>query len=279
MFDTIIKQNRQKNKKQISIPDERLAEAKEWFMNYVHSFNCDDPEIQQNIDLKKDHTIRVCEEILYLGTSLGLKNDELNLAAIIALMHDIGRFEQYARYKTFVDKNSENHAELGIVTLEKSGLFELFGNPVKDIIMRAIRYHNLASLPPEESEIHLFFSRLIRDADKLDIWKVVIDYYNRNDPKRNAAIELDLPDTPDFSDEVYHDLTNKRIVSINHIKNLNDFKLLQIGWIFDINFQPTFKRIRERRYLESIRNVLPGSKKINKIFNIVLSIKNLTESE
>jgi len=95
---------------------------------------------------------------------------------------------------------------------------------------------------------------------------VVTDYYHQKNGKRNGAIELDLPDTPGFSEEVYQDLMNKRIVDIKHVKNLNDFKLLQIGWIFDINFNITMEAIKSRRYLEMIRDVLPKSEKIQLIF-------------
>ncbi|MBN2040620.1 MAG: HD domain-containing protein [Spirochaetes bacterium] len=262
---------------QTLLPTGTLKKTKEWFTDYTDSFSSNDPDIQQNIDLKKDHTLRVCGEILYIGESLGLKDDELNLAEIIALFHDIGRFEQYTRYKTFVDKKSENHAELGISVLNSSGILKNFDSTAVELITKAVKYHNLASLPEDESETCLFYSRLIRDADKIDIWKVVIDYYNRTDTRRNTAIELDLPDSPGFSEEVYSDLANRRIVSINHIKNLNDFKLLQVGWIFDINFQPTFKRIKERGYLDSIKKVLPDSKEINNIFNIIYSMENVVQ--
>ena len=254
---------------EIILAQESVADLKKWFTSYVQTFKYKDIELQRNIDLKKDHTRRVCKEILNLGEQLGLNDDALRLAEIIALLHDIGRFEQYARYKTFMDGKSENHAELGVKILEKHEVLKQFDEATKDVILRSIQYHNRASLPREETETCLFFTKLLRDADKLDIWKVVTDYYHRKDEKRNGAIELDLPDTPGFSEEVYRDLINKKIVDIKHVKNLNDFKLLQIGWIFDINFKPTLRYIKERRYLEMIRDVLPKSKKISEIFDII----------
>ena len=254
---------------EILISESKVAELKTWFRNYVHTFQYKDPEVQQNIDLKEAHTLRVCKEILTIGQKLGLNNDRLRLAEIIALFHDIGRFEQYDQYRTFADKKSVNHAELGIKILEKSDLLESFTKPVKEIILRSISYHNRATIPRDETEICLFYAKLIRDADKLDIWKVVTDYYYRKDSKRNETIELDLPDTPGFSENVYHDLMNKRIVDIKHIKNLNDFKLLQVGWIFDINFKPTLNRVNECGYLELIRGVLPESKKIDELFELI----------
>ena len=130
-------------------------------------------------------------------------------------------------------------------------------------------YHNRATLPVTETETCLFFTKLLRDADKLDIWKVVTDYYHQKSGSRNGALELDLPDTPGFSQEVYQDLKNKRIVDLAHVKNLSDFKLLQMGWVFDINFRPTLFCIKSRNYVEKIRNVLPESENIEKMFDFI----------
>ena len=118
----------------------------------------------------------------------------------------------------------------------------------------------------QETEACLFFSRLLRDADKLDIWKVVTDYYHRKDGRRHEALELNLPDTEGFSREVHRDIMNRTIIDMRHVKNMNDFKLLQAGWIFDVNFKPTLISIRQRRYLELIRDALPQSKDMMAIF-------------
>ncbi len=252
-----------------SIGEKHFKEIKNWFTEYVRSFKDGNEIDRSNIVLKEDHTLRVCKEILYIGKKLGLDDNELRLAEIIALLHDIGRFEQYAVYNTFADRNSENHAALGIKVLKKYNVLNKLDTPTERLIFRIIDYHNRASLPPEEEEQSLFFMKLLRDADKLDILKVVTDYYHRKEGKRNKAIELDLPDTPGISEKVYQDLIHKRIVNANHMKNLNDFKLLQTGWIFDINFKPTLQCIKSRRYIEMIRKVLPETDEIREIFNVV----------
>jgi len=253
----------------IEVDKQIVKNLKSWFFNYVQTFKHGDKNFQENIILKEKHTMKVCKEILNIGEQLELNGDELRLSEIIALFHDIGRFKQYARYKTFVDGKSENHAELGVKILKENKVLNRFDNSIQSLILRTISYHNRAALPEEETDTCLFFSKLLRDADKLDIWRVVTDYYNRNNGKRNGAIELGLPDTAGFSDEIYQDLIKKRIVDIKHLQNLNDFKLLQAGWIFDINFAPTFKSIKKRHYLEMIRHVLPESQNIGKIFSVM----------
>jgi len=257
-----------KKQRVIDISNERVQDLKDWFSSYVRTFKHDAKGLQ-NIELKEEHTKRVCREILSIGEQLGLTDNEMRLAEITALFHDIGRFEQYARYKTFVDRKSVNHAELGVKILKRYGVLNELEESTKSLIFRTIQYHNRAVLPQEETEICLFFAKLLRDADKIDIWRVVTDYYNLKDGQRNGALELDLQDTPGFSEEVYQDLINKRIVDINHVKKLNDFKLLQIGWIFDINFKPTLHAVCSRRYLEMIRDVLPEPEKIGILFSII----------
>ena len=116
-----------------------------------------------------------------------------------------------------------------------------------------------------------FFTKLLRDADKLDIWRVVTDYYHQNNGERNEAIEIGLPDTPGISRDVYQDLVGGRIVDFTHLKNLNDFKLLQLGWIYDINFIPTFQCIQKKGYLEKIHDVLPKSEEVEEVFSATQS--------
>ncbi len=86
--------------------------------------------------------------------------------------------------------------------------------------------------------------RLIRDADKLDIWKVVTNYYAERDRQRNVAIELDLPDTPVCSQNVIDLLNSRRFIRMRDLKTLDDFKLMQIGWAFDLNFAPSFRELK-----------------------------------
>ncbi|MBN1144207.1 MAG: HD domain-containing protein [Bacteroidales bacterium] len=259
---------------EIPLPEKELIDLKSWFTKYVKSFQHADSEIQQNITLKEEHTHRVCEAIVDIGVALGLDHNALRLAEAIALLHDIGRFEQYTRYRTFMDAKSENHAELGVKIIEREDILASFNPAAQYIIKQSVSYHNRPSLPLNESPSCLFYAKLIRDADKLDIWKVVTDYYHRRDKGKNGAIELELPNSPGFSDEVIRSLTNMRAVNINDVKNVNDFKLLQVSWVFDLNFRPTMDFLMERRYLELIRQVLPGSEQIDGVFKVIYEYEN-----
>lgn len=253
---------------------EMVNKCRDWFDGYVRSFRSENLDLRKNIEMKKKHTLRVCDEILALGEELELSNGDLLLAEVLALFHDIGRFEQYARYRTFVDRDSEDHAALGVKILKENNVLARLDDRSRNLILRSISYHNQATLPMEETEECLFFTRLLRDADKLDIWKVVTDYYRRKNRRRNVAIELGLPDTPGISEKVYKALMGEEIVDAGDLNNLNDFKLLQIGWIYSINFAPTFRHIKQRKYLDIIRGYLPRTEQIDSIYSVIQAYLN-----
>jgi len=236
-----------------------LPKLKAWFEDYISQFSSDDPIIQENMDLKAEHTRRVCVKIVTIGKSLNLSTEDLCMAEVSALLHDIGRFEQDRRYRTFSDYKSEDHAALGVNVIESKRILHGLDPEKIKIIIKVIRYHNRMALPAEEEDQCLFFLKLLRDADKVDILRMVTDYYQDNTHTRNQGIELELPDEPYISDPVYRALMNGKVVRMADLKTFNDFKLLQIGWIYDVNFFKTFQIIQGKRYLEKIRDALPQS--------------------
>lgn len=157
----------------IRLGKKTVNDLESWFSDYVSAFRYQCKELQQNINLKIEHTGRVKKEIISIGTQLGLDKNELNLAEIIALFHDLGRFEQYDRYKTFSDRKSEDHAELGIRILKKYNVLDSLDDTLKEIVFCSVKNHNKAFVPENETDGCLFYSRLVRDADKLDIYRVV----------------------------------------------------------------------------------------------------------
>ena len=230
---------------------------KSWIEHYVGQFASTDPDIQAALDLKLAHTRRVNDAAKDIGKSEGLSGEALHMAEAAALLHDVGRFEQFKKYKTFSDAKSEDHAALGVHVIQKEGILKPIEDEKAQIILEAVRYHNKAALPVTENATGLFFMKLLRDADKVDIWHVVTDYYRHAHEGRNETLELNLPDVPQVSDAVCRSLLKGDLVQMKDIKTLNDFKLLQMGWIYDINFKRTFEIVKERRYLEQIRKALP----------------------
>src|SRR3989337_3205386 len=118
-----------------------LTFFKNWFIQFVKSYYSANTEDQRNIYLKEEHTFKVCENILEIIRGLKCSNEEMMLAEIIALFHDIGRFPQYAKYKTFRDHLSVNHGFLGAETLLQKRILKDLPVDEQESIVKAVRFH------------------------------------------------------------------------------------------------------------------------------------------
>ena len=249
----------------------KLKKLEQWFDNYVHRFDSDNTEIQQNFHLKILHTKKVCQNIQYLARELELNDTDYFIASCAALFHDIGRFEQFQKYKTFADKLSVDHAELGLEIIHTENIFKDLPESIQTTIITAIQHHNKLAVPGDITKHEEYFTRLLRDADKMDIFRVVIEYYEQmvENKDQNHAVVLGLPNNDDFSDEVIEDILRGEIVQSQDLKTVNDFKLLQMAWIFDINFVPSFRYIAEKQFIEQINSHLPKHPKILEAYKII----------
>jgi hypothetical protein len=184
------------------------------------------------------------------------------LAETIALFHDIGRFPQYAEYKTFRDSSSVNHATLGTEVLSREGVLGTLPEHEQRIILQAIKFHNAYAIPDIADNDTLLFLKLIRDADKLDIWRVFVEYLALPEEDRASAAGLGLPDIPEYSDSLLSCVMSRRVAFLSSLKTLNDFILMQLSWVYDLNFKTSFTLLRERNYLNKLISTLPPSEAI-----------------
>ena len=247
-----------------------LVRLKKWFLKYARTFDCEDDQCRKAVVSKLKHSFGVSRDILLIGKELSLKEKDLILAQTMALLHDIGRFEQYAKYRTFVDKDSVNHAELSVKVIDSNNILESLDPFSRNLLTQAILYHNNLSLPYGETEKCLFFTKLLRDSDKLDICRFFIEDQVEGKNGSGYSFIIELPDSPGVSEGVYSDLSQKKIVNYDHVHNINDYKLLLISWVYDINFYPTFQLIKKRNYLKRIQSSLLGAPfKIDNVYSKV----------
>jgi hypothetical protein len=244
---------------------EQLTKYKAWFDKFIAGFYCDNEYINANIKLKEEHTGRVCSEMLYLADELYLTDDKRLLAETIALFHDVGRFPQFAKYQTYVDPKSINHCLLGVEVLQKEKVLAELPENERQIIETAIRYHGEKELPNNLTGDTLLLSKMIRDADKLDIFNVIINaYIQRRDDPDSFRLEVEMPDEPRCTPQVLDAILTGGRIDYRALRTMNDMKLCVLGWVYDVNFVPTLLRLKERRYLETIFSFLPDTPDIRK---------------
>jgi hypothetical protein len=124
-----------------------LGRLKEWFTDYCRGFYTENEADNSNLSLKEILTHHVCENMNLLIGSLKLSPNERITAEAIAMFHDVGRFEQYRRYSTFIDAISENHAALGVKVLKEEGVLVTVPEDERRTIYQAISLHNVFRIP------------------------------------------------------------------------------------------------------------------------------------
>lgn len=220
-----------------------IINAKKEFKKYISNYNPENPRVA----LKISHIERVAENCKMIAEFLKLPEEEVKLAELIGLFHDLGRFEQVRIADTFSDKDSGiNHAELSIKVLFEDGLIRNFIKETcyDEIIRKAVYNHNRAKIDANVNGKEELFCKIIRDADKLDIFYVT-----------TFSEFLPLFWYKDFDQEeigraVIEDIENRRLVDYRKIKNNADLITIFYAYIFDLYFDITIKIIADNKYLE-----------------------------
>jgi hypothetical protein len=245
--------------------NERVEQYRAWFSRFVEEHATRSELEQRNILLKKTHTAGVCANALRISSELGLAGRDIALAGIIALFHDVGRFPQYVRYRTFEDSRSVNHAVLGAKVLLERNVLQDLPKRERSLIVRAVALHNVFVLPPRlDREVRLH-AEIVRDADKLDIWRVFIDLSDRDAADWPSAVGLGLPDIREYSPEVLASIEQRKMVRLTSLRTLNDFRLLQLAWIYDLNFAPSLRMVLERSVIEQLTASIPQTDAISRV--------------
>jgi len=240
-----------------------LADFDNIFLDYTDSFFTDNIEFDKNILLKKTHSLFVRQECRKLAEAEKLCPRLAVLIEIAGLFHDIGRFEQIRKFNTFVDCKSINHGERGYEVLKKNNMLSELPEKDRNIILASTKNHNTRRLPEGLDEETLLVVKAVRDADKLDIMRVMLDEYAKG--KLDETVILHLEQSDNISPNVLAHLEKGENPNIADFRTLTDFKLAQLAWIYDLNYRHTMKEFKKRKFYERVVALLPDAPLVNKI--------------
>jgi hypothetical protein len=237
--------------------NENVTQYRSWFSRFVQEHATRNEQDQRNILLKEEHTMGVYANTRRIAAGIGLDAQASVLAEVIALFHDVGRFPQYVRYRTFEDSRSVNHAVLGAKVLLERNVLSGLSVRERSLIVRTVALHNVFLLPSRLDDEVRLYTKIVRDADKLDIWRIFIELSDRDATNWPSAAGLGLPDTRAYSPEVLASLERREMVRLTSLRTLNDFRLLQLAWIYDLNFAPSLRMVLERNVIERLTVSIP----------------------
>ncbi|WP_321372195.1 HD domain-containing protein [uncultured Draconibacterium sp.] len=249
--------------------EKRAALALEKFNKYIDSFTGLGEDQIINLKIKKEHSVRVAGLAEMLAGRMELNETETYLAFLIGLFHDIGRFKQLEEYNTFNDVKSVDHADYGVEILKENNFFEYLDEGQVNIILLAISQHNKLGLPKKMSDKERLFAQLIRDADKLDILRVITDYYSNPKATPNHTLTWEMPKGSAVSPKVSKQILKGDLVSKDTVINELDIKVMQLSWVYDLNYRPSFELMVENRYLDKIYNSMPKNDTVIEIYRKV----------
>lgn len=256
------------------------------FAEYVRNYDPSDEKIK----LKIDHTYRVAGLCQRIAESLGLSEPDVDIAWLLGMLHDIGRFEQIRRFGTFNDVQSVDHAEFGADLLFKEGLIRKFaegyyeecelarsGNEEAEQIIKnnehhnkdtgllemAIRQHNKYRVKEDLTERQRMFCDILRDADKVDIFKVNADipmeiiYDVTTEELKNGVITKEVLESFYKKETV---LKSVRRSAVDHIVG-------HISLLFELVYKESYRQAKEQGYVYKLLDFKSDVPEVNAEFD------------
>ncbi len=215
---------------------QQLAAVTGWFHRYVDEFRPEDSRLRSMGDLKRTHSGNVAAISRELAVELGWDDDTVNTAEAAGILHDVGRFRQIVEHGTFTDHESIDHGELGRRILgESCEPLRTLDERERTAILESVRCHNNRLLPDDIPQDILPLVRLNRDADKLDIFRILRESAACDDIKRQYQKAGGLAADDVVSPEAVADIVERKPIAYQHINSLTDFRLAELSWVFDIS--------------------------------------------
>ena len=221
-----------------------IEEAQKEFIKYTEKYNLED----ENVKRKQLHSLRVMENAKQITTNLKLSEEQIQIATLIGLLHDTGRFKQYTEIGLGDNIEGFDHGDYGAKVLFEDGMIRKFIEPSKydEIIRKAIINHNKFAIEEGLTEEELLFAKLIRDADKIDIiYESEKIFYKGQEKIINKSI---------LADKIYNQFMSENMVIKEKnviLKYIDDITCV-LALIFDINFTTSFQILKEKDYINNI---------------------------
>lgn len=297
------------------------------FAEYVRNYDPSDGKIK----LKIDHTYRVAGLCQSIAESLGLSEADVDIAWLLGMLHDIGRFEQIRRFGTFNDAESVDHAEFGADLLFKEGLIRKFAEGYYEecelasleneeagqaysrqgdcqencqkgklnseqvkcnegklnseqvkcnegklnsewlncegrlagLLELAIRQHNKYRVKEGLTDRELMFCNILRDADKVDIFKVNADipmeiiYDVTTEELKNGVI----------TKEVLESFYRKETVLKSVRKSAVDHIVGHISLLFELVYPESYRQAKKQGYVYKLLDFKSDVVEVNAEFD------------
>lgn len=222
------------------------SKAENVFREYVSGYNAQDDKVR----LKIEHTFRVARLCEKIADSLGLEEEDRDLAWFAGLLHDVGRFEQLKNYGTFIDSESIDHAMYGAQILFDEGrIRDYTQDACEDELLRTVvSVHSAYRIPEGLEERTQRFCHILRDADKIDILKVNVDF----PPEEIYNVTTEELKSCTVSGAVMQAFFEEHAILRTLKQTAADHLAGHISLVYELVYPESLRIVMEQRYLSKL---------------------------
>ena len=230
-------------------------------MNFFDKYTSNYDMNNKGINYKYYHSYRVMEQMQSLAKSISLSKRDIELSKCIGLLHDIVRFLQYTKYGNFND-DILYHGEYAIEVLKETNALNYFNISKEDyeVVYKAIKNHNKYAIESNLKERELLFSKMIRDMDKVDIFK------------QHAVHYPGVFNADEVTEDVLKQFKDEQPIDKNYRKTKTDGTLLVLSFVFDINFNESYDILVETDNFDLYLSTVELSENSEKLWNKIKEI-------
>ena len=228
-----------------------IQKARHAFKEFIKKY---DNQENPGFNLKVVHTYFVSKNAKELANKLNLSEEDVDLAELIGLLHDIGRLEEIKAMNGF-NSVKFNHAMHASKMLFEDKLIRLFTDDDKYdyIIKNAIENHNKLNIDTNLDDRSLLHARIIRDADKLDNYRVKKDEKIEEIFAGRVKSKEEL-EVSEISNKIYQTVLLEKCVDIHDRLYPLDYWVCVLAFTFDLYFKETLQIVKDNDYINILIN-------------------------
>jgi len=237
---------------------EQFQHIRHQFLNYTRTYIDRADKMRPMMQLKQEHCAFVAKNARELAEQSGWDPSTFFSAEALGLLHDIGRFSQLEEFGTFRDECSIHHGLRGVQVIQEEGILNNINSNLRDALLLAIRYHNDRELNKKIPSQALAWLKLIRDADRLDIYRVIIKTLQDAEVEKHPDVVLHLNINGAPSPQILQSILKGEPPVYHDLRSVSDFLLMLLSWSHQMEMLPaTHKIMKKRHIINDLADFLP----------------------
>lgn len=199
--------------------------------------------------LHRVSTMVECNRTIYKNFQDRLPEENYSLLEFLASVHDLGRAVEAKRKLGLLKdgyRDFSSHGQESVALLKDWNALDKYPEDTQEIIEYAIAHHSdiitpeIGEDPSSLDKLKYFFTSILRDVDKLSIFRNKTDKYLDDEEEKKKQVEVNnvegekgTIDPPDL----LQTFARREMIDRSKCRSYEAFMLQYLAWIFDFNLK------------------------------------------